>query len=139
MLKPLTMNHPVHFGAKTTEGGSPNNKSNFDEIQNNAKDLREKSTSEKVKSALLIGTAIGTLIGGCGTNFYKNSEINNMLNEMAAEVTYGEIDSLGVKDITKDGNPDIILYGKDGASTVYDMKNNNILIDTGDELVEQIR
>lgn len=136
MIRPLTMSQPVYFKAKTIDGGSPRKTKHFEEIQNNAEDLRQKSIKDKVQSAFLIGTAVGSIISATGAALYNNHEMESMLNEMAAEVAYDSVDSLGVKDLTKDEFPDIILYGKDGASTVYDMKNNNVFVNMDDELIE---
>ncbi len=136
MFRPLTMSQPVYFRAKTFEGGTPNNKTELKDIKNNAEDLRQKSMKEKVQNAFLIGTAVGTLLSGAGTSLYKNYEMESMLNEMATEVAEDNVDSLEIKDITKDKFPDIILHGKDGASTVYDIKHNDAFISMDNELIE---
>lgn len=138
MIRPVTMNSRIPFKAKSFETSTDSGKTDFNEINNMAEALRKKSARDKLQNAFLIGTTVGALAGATSMNLYKDFQTNELLKEMAAEIAYGT-ESIDIKDMTKDNIPDVILIGSDGASTVYDMKNNDILINMDGELIRQDR
>lgn len=132
MIRPLNISNNIHFGAKTIMGGAPSDKN---EIPDNEKPSKTGYRKEDVKAAFLIGAAIGTMVAAGGTTAYKDSQTDRMLREIAAESVYG-VDSMKVENLTDDSTPEIILFGKDGAATVYDFGSNKSFVKFDDDMIE---
>jgi len=90
--------------------------------------------------AFYAGLMLG-LISGCGGAYtYDQYQTHEMIEDMRDEMKGDYVEKVGIEDLNDDGNPEIILYSKDGSASVYDMKNKNIYIkfEGDDELTEKL-
>ena len=140
MIRPVMMNSNITFGfrknKKDIKTETATQKTQPPKPPVTTDSFSSESEEKKVHKAFLLGAIFGTIVGGAGITAYDNYETNNIMKDMMEEVSYGT-DGIFIEDMTKDSTPELILRGTDGFSTVYDLKNNKVYIDTGDELIEK--
>ena len=138
MIRPLTMSNSIHFGGYTITGGD-NEKQENQSSQTTEQPSKKFGLTNNEKNIFLAGAFLGAVMGIGGTMLHNASQTESFMNDMKEETLMGKIDTLKVEDVTDDKVPDIILVGDDGISTIYDVKNNKVLLNMDGDMIEKIR
>ena len=133
MIRPVAMSNPVQFKGYTITGGEPDK-----EEKNITEEPKKKSGfTNNERNIFIAGAFLGAVMGIGGTILGDKTQMKSMMTDMQEEFVYG-VDSMIVEDATDDKIPDVILVGKDGISTVYDMHNNKVFFDMQGDRIEKI-
>lgn len=129
MIRPVSLSNN-YFNFRGT------NENRYDEpVKSKYKSVHDKR--QDIKNGFVVGAMCGIILGTAGTSLYKDNQIDNLLKDMAAELTY--TDSVMVEDMTEDSVPDIILERSNGDKTIYDLTSGSIYLNEDGRLHEKIQ
>ena len=123
MISPITMNS-INFGNKKAvlKSADIHKIDNTESPVSGSVRYNEPSKPNSLcNKDFAMGVFLGLLLGASSLAGYKQTMRDKMLNSMKEESCESITDKIKMEDITQDGIPEIIIEGKDGKKTAYDL------------------